>query len=121
MEPNTEDPNGMSQEEARAGILEFVNHMVALKNQAEQYRPVLKTLEQLGISVTMQEVSLDGVPTKCIVFPAEELVKREYEAITGFNPDNYIVPAMPPVPDITSMPPRTPEQYNYEAVQDNGA
>lgn len=110
---NNIDNNDMSPEEAKASVLEFINQMANLKAQADQHKPILKTIEELGVTVYNRDIDINGETKKCIVIPVAELLIKEYESMTGFNASGYMNPH-PPVP-------APPVQYNYDAIQNGGA
>ena len=97
--PNTGD---MSPEEAKASVLDFINQMANLKASAGTHKPVLKTLEELGVPVINKTVQINGKDCNCIVIPVSDLLLKEYEAITGYNASSFMdnqntPPVQPPV------------------------
>ena len=99
---NIED-NGMTAEEAKASVLEFINQMASLKASADQHKQVLKTIEELGVPMTTMDVEFDGQNKKCIVIPITDLFVREYEMMTGYNASTYLNGALK----------RAAERYDY--------
>lgn len=104
--------NEMSPEEAKASVLEFIQTMVNLKAQAEQHKPILKSLEELGVTVETRDIEINGEKKKCIVIPVGDLLIKEYELMTGFNASTYMGNAMNK---------RPAERYNYDNIQNGGA
>lgn len=75
----------LSPEEAKASVLDFINQMANLKATAGIHKPVLKTLEELGVPVITKMIEFNGEEQKCLVIPVSDLLLKEYEVITGYN------------------------------------
>lgn len=108
----TEVSNEMSPEEAKASVLEFIQTMANLKAEADQHKPVLKTLEELGVTVETRDIEINGEKKKCIVIPVADLLIKEYELMTGFNASTYMGNAVSK---------RAAERYNYNEIRDGAA
>ena len=103
-------PADMSPEEAKASVLDFINQMANLKASAGSHKPVLKTLEELGVPVINKTIEINGVERNCLVIPVSDLLLREYEAITGYNASSFMLPH-------ETTPIRPPAQYNFNQIE----
>jgi hypothetical protein len=101
----------MSQEEAKKNVLEFIQQMANLKAEASQHKPVLKTLEELGVTVETRDLEVNGEKKKCLIIPVGDLLIKEYEKITGFNASGYM----------GSTIKRPAERFDFNAIRDGGA
>ena len=108
MEPN----QGMSQEEARSSVIEFLQMMANMKSQAGQHKPIIKAIEELGVNVHTRDVQVNGVNQKCLVVVWSELVEKEYKAMTGYDPNGYA--------PVDNSPVVTPEPIQQQPVQQPG-
>lgn len=52
-------------------------------NPGANHRPIVKALEDIGMEVIVKSVMIGDEPVDCIVIPAEELMRNEYQYITG--------------------------------------
>lgn len=52
-------------------------------NPGAAHRPIVKALEDIGMEVRVMSVMIGGEPVDCIVIPAEDLMRSEYQYITG--------------------------------------
>lgn len=88
-ENNFTSTNDMSPEEAKASVLDFINQMANLKAAAGTHKPILKSLEDLGVPVINKMVEINGEERNCVVIPVSDLLLREYEVITGYNASGF--------------------------------
>lgn len=58
-------------------------------NPGANHRPIVKALEDIGMKANLMRLKVDGMLADCIVIPAEELMRKEYEYITGVK-FNYL-------------------------------
>ena len=109
IEINTNDGNTpeVSPEEAKASVLDFINQMANLKASAGLHKPVLKTLEELGVPVVNKTIEINGVDRNCIVIPVSDLLLREYEVLTGYNASSFMGPH-------ETTPTHPPVRYDYK-------
>lgn len=98
-------PADMTPEEAKASVLDFINQMANLKATAGVHKPVLKTLEELGVPVISKTIEINGVDRNCLVIPVSDLLLREYEVITGYNASSFMGPH--------ETTPQSPVRYNF--------
>ena len=52
-------------------------------NPGANHRPIVKALEDIGMKLTVMPVMIGDEPVDCIVIPAEDLMRMEYQYITG--------------------------------------
>lgn len=49
------------------------------------HTPIVKSLEALGIEVRVMVVMIGDTPMNCLVIPAQELLVREYQLMSGVD------------------------------------
>ena len=54
-----------------------------------QHTPIAKALADMGIPQRVQAVEIDGKEVVCLVIPAEELMHKEYQFMTGIDVNTY--------------------------------
>ena len=52
-------------------------------NPGANHRPIVKALEDIGMQLRVMPVMIGDETVDCIVIPAEELMRYEYQYITG--------------------------------------
>lgn len=52
-------------------------------NPGANHRPIVKALEDIGMQLRVMPVMIGDETVDCIVIPAEELMRNEYQYITG--------------------------------------
>ena len=52
-------------------------------NPGANHRPIVKALEDIGMKLRIMPVMIGDQPVDCIVIPAEDLMRLEYQYITG--------------------------------------
>lgn len=52
-------------------------------NPGANHRPIVKALEDIGMKYKVMPVMIGEEPVDCIVIPAEEMMRLEYQYITG--------------------------------------
>jgi hypothetical protein len=49
----------------------------------QEYVPISKSLEAIGIDPAVKEVMLDDGPVECLVIPIKELMEKEWRHMSG--------------------------------------
>ncbi len=76
--------NPLSEEEQRAQIRDAGKGLAQLfQGKEKPYVPVTKSLEQIGLEPRIMDVMLGDQPVECFVIPAQELVYKEWQHMTG--------------------------------------
>jgi hypothetical protein len=55
-------------------------------SQKQEYTPVLKSLEAIGVEYKVIDVMLGDVPTECVVIPLQDLMYREWSHMSATKP-----------------------------------
>lgn len=76
--------NDQKQEEVRQGLAGLFGG-----GKQPQHRPIMKSLEDLGIRPHIMSVQLGSQTTTCIVVPVDELVTKEYQKLSGIDMNVY--------------------------------
>lgn len=66
----------------RAQAMEFLQKIMMAKQQDGGYTPIVKSLNNLGVSFKTLRVPIyneDGTDVECICIPADELMRKEWE------------------------------------------
>jgi hypothetical protein len=61
-----------------------------------RHKPIVKALEELGIDYKVMPVMIGDEPIDCVVIPAQELLVKEYAAMTGVDPNILLGDKTPP-------------------------
>lgn len=62
------------------------------KKRTAAHKPIVKALEELGIKVRVMPVMIGDEPVDCLVIPTQELVIKEYQLLTGVDPNMLLQP-----------------------------
>lgn len=73
------------------------------KGKAQQYTPVTKSLDAIGLEPTMGMVDLGNGPEQCIVIPVQQLVFKEWQHMTGSNYEPMPISEINSAPEETGM------------------
>lgn len=55
------------------------------QSKTQPHRPLIKTLGDLGIRVRVMPVMIGDEPVDCLVIPAQELLVKEYQLLSGID------------------------------------
>lgn len=59
------------------------------------HKPIVKALEELGIEIRLKPVMIGEETVDCLVIPAQELLIKEYQAMSGVDPNQLLGNTVP--------------------------
>lgn len=85
------DPNALNpgNDPSRAAAIEMMQDYMKMKADAGKYIPVIKRLQDIDVQVRVMDVMIGEEPTRCFVIVKQELQDKEYEELSGINPETF--------------------------------
>lgn len=81
---------GAEDAQQREQIQRVISKVMGLFEKfTNQHTPITKALSDMGIQPRFQQVDIEGEHVNCLVIPAEELMQKEYQFMTGIDVNTY--------------------------------
>ncbi len=64
---------------------QFLKVFQELIKKFSAHKPILKSLQDLGVKPIIKTVAIDGQDVECVVIPAAELMQKEYAHLVGVS------------------------------------